>query len=878
MSEAATLDPRAPQAGAPALSGSHLSKSFGGTRALDDVSISVLPGEVHGLLGENGSGKSTLIKCLAGFHDPDPGGLLEIYGRKVELPLAAGQFRKLGLSFVHQHLGLVPEMSVLENLRIGDYVSKPSWRLSWGQERRRAEETFARFGLDIDPTAMLEDLPQVERALVAIVRAFEDVRSERSEHGIAGIVILDEPTPFLPKAGVEQLFTLVRGIVADGASAIFVSHDVDEVLEITDRATVLRDGRVAGTLVTKDASKDEFVEMIIGRRVEAFQAQAHDLTAKKVDVAIVGLTGGSLQNVSIDLHEREVLGLTGLIGSGFGEVPYLVFGAAPASAGQIRLGGKTHALAEMTPGRAMRLGMSLLPSDRLGAGGVADLSVTDNITLPVLGKFRAMLGLDRVHMNRASRTLGKEYDIRPNQPAMTLESLSGGNQQKALLAKWLQTLPVLLFLDEPTQGVDVGARQQVFSAITKAANSGAAVVCASTDYEQLAAICDRVLIFARGAVVQQLVGSDVTKERIAEQCLRSMTLVPCCNARAVRVSMENSNEPARAADTAAARDGNRRRGFDWTGTGERYALLAAWAVVIAFFGIIAPNSFLSWANFSTIFGSQAVLVVLTLGLIIPLTSGDFDVSIASVLTCSAMLVAVLNAQQGWPIIPVMLICLVMGVLVGLVNSFFIIFFRIHSLVVTLGTGTFISGLVLWVSSSMTISGIEPALIDWVIVKRIFGISLAFYYALAFGAALWYFLEYTSMGRRLLFVGRGREVARLTGIRVNRVRTGSLAASGFFAAIGGILYVGTTGAADPLSGQTFLLPAFAAAFLGATSILPGRFNPWGSIIAVYFLVTGITGLAFLGIETFVQNLFYGGALVLAVALSQLVRGRREQSLT
>ena len=207
--------------------------------------------------------------------------------------------------------------------------------------------------------------------------------------------------------------------------------------------------------------------------------------------------------------------------------------------------------------------------------------------------------------------------------------------------------------------------------------------------------------------------------------------------------MEKANEPALVSVIAAVR-GERRGALDWIRFGERYALLVVWAVVIVVFGFILPETFLSWATFSTIFGSQAVLVVLTLGLIIPLTSGDFDVSIASVLTFSAMLVAVLNAQQGWPIVPVMLICLAMGAVVGLINAFFIIFFRIHSLIVTLGTGTFINGVVLWVSSSMTITGISPTLIEWVIVRRVFDISLAFYYALAFGALLWYIFEYTAM--------------------------------------------------------------------------------------------------------------------------------------
>lgn len=308
---------------------------------------------------------------------------------------------------------------------------------------------------------------------------------------------------------------------------------------------------------------------------------------------------------------------------------------------------------------------------------------------------------------------------------------------------------------------------------------------------------------------------------------------------------------------------------------ERYGLIVAWLLIIAVFGYLRPQTFLTWSNFSTIFGSQAVLVVITLGLIIPLTANDFDVSIAYVMTLSSMLIAVLNVQLGVPIGWAILAALGVGVLVGLVNGFFITVFRIHSLIVTLGVGTFLHGVTLWISDSMTISGISPILINAVIVGRLFGIPLEFYYAMIICIIVWYVFEHTALGRRILFVGRGREVARLSGIHTDRVRRGCLVASSVLGAVAGTMYAGTQGAADPVSGLTYLLPAFAAAFLGSTSIVPGRFNPWGATLAVYFLVTGITGLIFMGVSTFVQDLFYGGALVLAVTLSQLVRGREEQ---
>jgi ribose transport system permease protein len=306
---------------------------------------------------------------------------------------------------------------------------------------------------------------------------------------------------------------------------------------------------------------------------------------------------------------------------------------------------------------------------------------------------------------------------------------------------------------------------------------------------------------------------------------------------------------------------------------ERYGLLAVWAIVIAVFGILRPDTFMTSANFSTILGSQAVLVVLALGVTITLTTGDYDLSIAGVLSLSAMLIAVLNAQHGWPIWAAILAALAAGAIVGLINGMFVLVFGVDAFIVTLGTGTVLSGVVLWISDSQTISGVSNGLVDYVVGKTLLGVPIAFYYGLILCLVLWYVFEYTAVGRRLLFVGRGRKVSRLSGINVTRVRWGALVTTAVISAAAGVLYAGTTGGADSTSGASFLLPAFAAAFLGSTTLIPGRFNPWGTIVAVYFLVTGITGLTIIGLASWVQSLFYGGALVLAVALSNAPRRKQ-----
>lgn len=324
-------------------------------------------------------------------------------------------------------------------------------------------------------------------------------------------------------------------------------------------------------------------------------------------------------------------------------------------------------------------------------------------------------------------------------------------------------------------------------------------------------------------------------------------------------------------DAAATPQRERSRPL-WADLVERYALLVAWGVTCVIFGILRPDTFLTTSNFTTIFGSQAILVVLTLALLVPLTAGDYDLSVAATMGLSAMTLAILNVNHGWSIWAAVLAALALGLGVGLVNGALVVLLDIDSLIATLGTSTFIAGVILWISNSQTISGISDRLIEIVVVDRFLGIPLEFYYGIALGLIMLYVFEFMPVGRRLLFVGRGRSVARLSGIRVARLRWGAFMASGLISALAGVLYVGTLGSADPTSALSFLLPAFAAAFLGATTIVPGRFNPIGSIAAVYFLVTGITGLQLLGVQTFVQQLFYGGALVLAVALSQLARRR------
>lgn len=313
---------------------------------------------------------------------------------------------------------------------------------------------------------------------------------------------------------------------------------------------------------------------------------------------------------------------------------------------------------------------------------------------------------------------------------------------------------------------------------------------------------------------------------------------------------------------------------NWLG---RASVPIAWAVVVVIFSALRPGTFPTIGTFGAIFGSQAVLVIVTLGLLVPLRAGDYDLSVAGTLTLSSMIIGRLNGGAGIEIWICVVIALAIGVSVGLVNGLFVRVFGINPFIVTLGMGTLLLGITLLISNDQTYSGVSQGLDNITEVDRFLGIPLEFYYALALCVIVWYVFEHTSLGRRLLFVGSGREVARLSGVRVERMRVGALVVAGFLAAAAGIFFAGTSGAANPTAGSTFLLPAFAAAFLGGTTITPGRFNAWGTIIAAYFLVTGVTGLAILGAQSWVQTVFYGGALILAVAFAQLSKGRKSQEI-
>lgn len=500
----------------PALSVGPVSKAFDGEQALDKVTLSLLPGEIHGLLGHNGSGKSTLIKILAGFYTADEYGTFTMHGTELKLPLPAQQARQLGLAFVHQDLGLIGAATVAENLSISEFCERRRLAVSWRRQVATCQQLLSRYRLSIPANRLVSDLPPVEKALVAIVRALNEIEQTRSTDSSPPVLILDEPTAHLPRQDVSRLADILRVLREDGVSVIFVSHRTEEVLELTDRLSVLRDGQLVATRATSGLSEHDIELLILGMDPapsEAPERVASQVSKQRVDeVSITDLSGAIVHDLAFSVAAGEVVGLTGLASAGATDVPALIFGATPASIGTLHMGNQSFDLRRMTPRRAMDAGIAFVPGDRLVNGVIGDLTLLENV-VPLVGTQFSRFGtLRRKSLRQAATSEFQRFAVRPSGVDRKISALSGGNQQKVVLAKWLWNEPALLLLQEPTQGVDVGATEEIFRAIRHATEQGAAVICASTDEDDLAKFCDRVLVLRHGQIVTELRGEDVTRD------------------------------------------------------------------------------------------------------------------------------------------------------------------------------------------------------------------------------------------------------------------------------------------------------------------------------------------------------------------------------
>ncbi|EFQ84394.1 ABC transporter, ATP-binding protein [Aeromicrobium marinum DSM 15272] len=481
-----------------------MSKTYGGTTVLDRVDLSIRRGTIHALLGGNGSGKSTLIKILAGVV-PGDSGEITVDGETHQVSqLTPHLSARLGFRFVHQDVGLIDDLTVAENIALVEgYPTGRAGRVDWRRLNSRAAALLDQFEVVAGPTELVGQLSPAQRTMVAVARALAGAPAGGS------LLVLDEPTASLPDHEVDILLDYLRRRVAQGDTIIYVSHRLNEIRAIADDVTVLRDGQKVAGLPVASTDEQGLVELIAGRPVDRlYPERPADASARDVVLSVTGLTAGRLSDVSVTVRRGEIVGVAGLLGAGKSTLLRSIFGAGPEpQGGSVSVCGTS--MAGLSTVQRMANGVGYVPEDRARDALMADLPISENLSIAALERHSRGGWLSKRSELDAADNLVADFKVKATGSAQSVGSLSGGNQQKVVLARWLQRLPDVLLLDEPTQGVDVVARADIYGLLDAAAQQGAGIVLASTDHEELAHVCDRVLVLVAGQVVADVSTRDI---------------------------------------------------------------------------------------------------------------------------------------------------------------------------------------------------------------------------------------------------------------------------------------------------------------------------------------------------------------------------------
>ncbi len=478
----------------------NITKTYPGVVALNDVSIEVEQGEVHALMGENGAGKSTLIKVVAGAVAPDSGTVQVSDARHKHLTPKLS--RSLGIEVIYQELNLVPRLSVAENICLGDRISGRFYEAKTAA--RKAKALLDELSMPIDPGALIDELSMGQRQMVEIAKAVSrDLK----------ILIMDEPTSSLSEAESIQLLKMVGTLKARGVTVVYISHRIDEVFQIADRVSVLRDGRYIATRQIEGLTRHELVSLMVGRElVETYPT--HESGVGDVALSVTRLSGDGFHDISFDLRRGEVLGVAGLVGAGRTELARAIFGADKKRGGEVRVFGSKADIA--SPEAAIALGLGLIPEDRKGQGVLLELPIKDNISIAILKRISKLMVVNRQSENREAARFAEALRIKAPNLSQLVKNLSGGNQQKVALAKWLATDSKVLIFDEPTRGIDVGAKQEIYKLIMSLVDEGIAVMVISSDMEEVMGISDRIMVMCEGRLTGFLNKGEFTQSRILE--------------------------------------------------------------------------------------------------------------------------------------------------------------------------------------------------------------------------------------------------------------------------------------------------------------------------------------------------------------------------
>lgn len=818
----------------PLLSVENITKSFPGVVALRSVSFDVLPGEIHALVGENGAGKSTLMRIIAGVYAPDSG---TIYvGQqpvRLESPAHAHQ---LGISMVYQDTRLVGDLDVAQNINLG---REPS-RLGLVDRRlmeERAATTLARLEAELNPHQPVRELSLAERQAVEIARALN--RDAR-------ILILDEPTTGLDREEVQTLFRVLRALREQGTGIVFISHRLPEVLQIADRISVMKDGSMVACLPATNVSEDDLVRLMVGRDVSlTYPPKAGQPGDVRFEARQLS-SPGAFSQISFTLRAGEIVGLGGIQGNGQREILRALAGLLPTQ-GQLLLDGQPAHIS--SPQAALQLGIAYLSSDRRGESLFLPHSVRENIALPNLASLSRLGVVSARREQAAVQSVIDQLRIITPSAEQPVEYLSGGNQQKVVVGRWLIARPRVYLFDEPTQGVDVGTKIELYRIMRQLADRGAAVLVLSTEVIELLGLCDRVLVVSDGHIVDVVEAAEATEERIVGSAVKA----------------ERRSRLTRRAGRMA------RRFSGWNWMTQRWvspALVIALILVIAFITQMNSRYFLRPRNVGDLLTQIAPLGLAAIGQMGTLLVGGIDLSVGPTMSLTTAIASYLmTPDTALPLFLLgLLACLAAGATVGLVNGALVRYVRIPDLIATLSTYSVVYGVTLMIRPAPggkvdeTFMNVVTHRVEFIPLITVFVVIL---YVL--GEAI---LLRGRVGMAVYATGSNREAALVAGLPVDRVRMGAYVFSGLMAAMAGLVLAARIGGGDPNVGLGFTLASVTAVVVGGTSIFGGRGSLIGTLAGAILVMETQNALNQLHVSAYWQYVWMGGLTLLAVTIYTL----------
>lgn len=809
---------------------SNISKSFAGVAALQDVSLEVQAGEIHALLGENGAGKSTLMNIASGTLRADSG-IIEICGQSIT-SLTPHQATALGLAIVHQHPAVLPDLTIEENIRI----SVPDDMLkSDGNPAVTMRRILDDFGFTVSIKDRVENLSIAQQHLLDLAKAFAMNPK---------VLILDEPTAPLGKESVEILFDHIKKIAEAGTAVVYITHRLAEVRELANRVTVLRDGQWRGVKEIASISDDEIMTMIVGRELEStfppkHGARSTDQQFFKVD----NISGPDFQDITLIANKGEIIGIAGVVGNGQSQLLRAIAGLDKFS-GAIEING------DVTSSKKLLNKAAYLPSDRHGEGLMMSLSVRENASVNALNKLTSGIFVSRKKEIHTVYESLKSIDVKAPSMDADVSALSGGNQQKIVMSRSLLAEPILIIADEPTQGVDVGARAEIYKILRDTSEQGIPVIVNSSDSKELEGLCDRVYVMSRGHIVSTLEGKEVTENNMVAAAVGSTRL---------KTTAENL-----VTDKALRRRRILRSDF------LPPSVLMGMIVLLGLYIFSKNNLYFGSYNINAVLGLGTGLGFIALGQTIVLMTGGIDLSVGP---ASGVLLVVgsffINDEKSITTMAFgFILIFICAVLIGVINGSLIRFAHFTPVAGTLTVYIALIGIGFLLRPAP--GGYFNATFTELLLGKIGPIPYTFI-ILALAAVVFEFLvRRTSWGVRLRATGSDEESARRLGVNINRTIIGAYVASALFAAVGAIIIMGVIGLGDPAQGTTYTLQSITAVVLGGTSLLGGRGSFIGSLLGAVLMVQVLNACVFLDLSQSWQYLFQGLLIVFAAISYTLTR--------